>query len=301
MTGNLPSAIDLAAALRDGRATVTAPESVSYDAGDCVNSGAAWPAFDLVIEIDGQHALTVPVWCCATWDERERWAISGDDGEHKGFRRPRVVESDDDHYVVAIYGGDNLAGRVCTLDAGADKAAAEAAAEIVGDALARAYEAVEVDEPSADDLDDSDVPPWGWTDLSTALGIRIGVALHPIIRGGAAEDDRYNDGAPGVAWLVRGLPALDDQRYDNRATAESAAREMLPEVIADLNGLRSVVVAVQDSLDAGNCRAETERAAALIRGRRNLADDDEITAEDVLSVLDAPAARAACACAALRQ
>jgi len=300
------SALDLAAALGDGRATVEAPDAVDYDDGNCVNSGAAWPSFELTIRL-GEWSLDVPVWKCAGWGlatnwggSRRGWAVSDEDGTYRGFRRPRVIETDDEEYMVEIAGGDNL-GSDIDLPAGSDIDAAEAAAEAIGDALQAAYDRVDIPEPSLDELDESDVRRPYWIEISRALEIAIGPAVHRIIADGHREDD-YEAGGDGVVWLVRGLPTLAGERYETRAQAETAVREELPAVIGDLPYLYTVVVTVDDSVEAGHCRSGTEEAAETIRARRGLDANDEITAEDVLAVMpDSDAARRVCVIAALRQ
>ena len=317
------TAAELTAALRDGRGRVVAPARVAYDAGGCVNSGAAWPSFDLEVDVDGLKALTIAAWKVASWDDRGNWTVELDDGHFRGFRGAQAINNGCEAacppecdggdgcrgWAVMIEGGDNLAISQ-ELPCGGEwslEAALLAALEI-GDALRVACEAVEVEEPDCSLLDGSDVPSRGlgsWEYISRGLGVQIGAAMHPIIT--TRDNDGYDwlpEDTPvsGVVWLVHGLPRLTAERYETYRKARRAAEAEIAEAISTLAEARYVAVTAADAREAGACREGIARTEALIRARYHLAADAEITADLVLALLpDDPAARRACVIAALRR
>lgn len=310
MTTTIPTAIELADALRDGRATIERPETVAYDEGQgVVNSGAAWPDWTIDISLGG-WTLTVPVWAVVSWDRHGDWSQDESDGCYRGYRAPELVGDAEDGYEVIITGGDNLRGEIARLDAGRDEAPAEAALDVIADALRAAYLSTTVAEPDIDILDESDVPRRWHRDghnpnwVSEPLGVYAAPAIHEIVTDetDVAHVDyaTYDEGGGGIVWLVLGLPR--DIRRPTRDAAEAAARTAIRDMIMDRGAscgldLGDLQVTVEHSVAAGNCRAESERAAAVIRERTGR---DEITAADVLAAMpDSDAARRACVAAAL--
>lgn len=91
------------------------------------------------------------------------------------------------------------------------------------------------------------------------------------------ESVKYEDAdEASLAWAL-------ERRLDDMSASEISAE------------FGDIVVTEDNSVRAGNCRAETARAAELIRARRGLDDDDDVTVSDILAVCrDSEAALAAC-------
>ncbi|MCC6775659.1 MAG: hypothetical protein IT537_03325 [Hyphomicrobiales bacterium] len=224
-----PTAIELAAALRDGRASVEADQlSLSWDC-DYMSSGAVWP--DTVITITmGDWSTDVPVWLVASYSHGD-WSSDSSDGQGSGEPRTSVEETDDNMYVVSLRGGDNISSTL-ELDAGADLDAATTAASYIEGALMEVYETISVDEPSEDEIDrncqpDHSTSEWCWVLLPHGCAavyeeVEIGRHAHPIIPRAGMEDER---GVP-VIWVAH----CDDDRI-NGLSARTSAR--LYDVLAD--------------------------------------------------------------------
>ncbi len=157
-----PSAIELARALDEGRATVTV-DHTSLDAlnCDCVQEGAAWPDATLTITL-GDWSWSTGVWYVAAWcdgvqgisggpNARRGWQVDSSDGAYSGAPRVEVEGDDEDGYTIRVAGGANI-GVDIALDAGSDEAAAAQAAEQIRTALENAYGDIEVPEPDDEDI-----------------------------------------------------------------------------------------------------------------------------------------------------
>ena len=222
-TTTIPTAIELAAAIRDGRATVEARDTeLAWNCG-AANCGAVWP--DTVIDITlGDWSVAVPVWLVAGYGDGNQydvrpgeWYVESSDGCFRGDPRVTVDEGDEDDgepIAIDIHGGDNISFTL-RLDAGYSYDDAATAAVVIEDALSAAYEAITVSEPDASDIDLDDAPRT-YRDTYYVLlrdgasahvaEIEIVQARHPIIAAAEMDDDC---GAPSIAGVM-GHPLLDD-------------------------------------------------------------------------------------------
>jgi hypothetical protein len=179
----IPAAMELAAALRDGSATVTAEETaLALDPGG-MHNGPAWARTNLLIRL-GDWSLELPVWCVACWGDdsssaeagatrQSVWSWSDSDGQFRGrprveamsidyrstvfLNKPKILKlfSGGEHkadWVIAISGGQNVSEATLLEGRYASDELAEADAQVIRQALDNAYDSISVPEPSDEDL-----------------------------------------------------------------------------------------------------------------------------------------------------
>jgi hypothetical protein len=250
-TITLPSAIDLAAAIESGAATVTAAEqNLSWDC-DCQNSGAVWPDTTIRIAHSDWHT-DVTVWLRGCYDGRDWIADDGGAGGDTGNPVVRVVEGDDYDeeaqsygYAVEITGGDNI-GETITLPAGLDEEAAEHAADIIREHLDRAYGSITIAEPTREEIEIEE-RNWHEADMvrhvllpcadcvAEVVDIQINQYAHPIFDAAEMGGDKWDRKSPEDAgvptvWAVTGDYRLTDLRGVTSREIMAALVERLGEL-----------------------------------------------------------------------
>lgn len=161
---------------------------------------------------------------------------------------------------------------------------------------------VELEPPEPDCAGDHD---HDWCSPHSVVGGIHGHGGGVVIREVCAHCGRYRITDTWAQRSDTGQQGLDSVAYDDADDASLAwvARRRFrdwsaEELVAEYGDIE---VTEADSIAAGNCRDETERAAEIVRNRRGLEPDDEVTIADVLAVMpDSELARAACAAAAAR-
>jgi hypothetical protein len=260
-TISIPAAMELAAALRDGSAGVTAEET----ALDVLNS-AVMPnrpvraQTSLLIRL-GDWSLDLPVWSVAGWYDGSSsveagakwqggWQYSDSDGQFCG--RPRVEVTSVPvlrakptvfkllsggergvDWVIGISGGQNVSEVTLLEGTYAAHEAAEADAATIRQALDNAYDSISVPEPS-----DEDLVTWLSGEEGTYVTIdENGDILSPNRLDGLGITIR---GAKLMGRHVYSIEASTDDPWDTedivyvgaRAAAE-AARELLATMLDD--------------------------------------------------------------------